>query len=148
MKKTSVLFVALLALRAAAAAQDAAEPARPHGACKADAKTLCPDMKPGQGVIVNCLMGKAEQIQNADCKAFIGVVKTRRDSIRQACSAEIAKCPGTDFGTGLLKCLNKSRKDMSEGCKAALKEARAERKAAKAKERAAATQPAAATPAK
>jgi hypothetical protein len=54
-------------------------------------------------------------------------------ALAEACAADVQKlCPGTQPGEGRIKaCLKDNRAKLSDGCKAAIKGARAERKAAK-----------------
>ncbi len=134
MKKLALQLVALAVVLTPLAvhAEGPMGSVRPRWGCGADAKTLCKDVKSGGGAVSKCLMDKVDQIQNAACKGHIVAVKAEEDAVRAACSVEIAKCPGTDFGTGLLKCLGKNGKSNSDGCKAALKKFRDDRKAAKA----------------
>jgi hypothetical protein len=54
--------------------------------------------------------------------------------VREACAADIAKfCPDVHAGGGrVMECFKSHREDLSEGCKSALMERRAEHRAAKA----------------
>ena len=122
--KAKFATLALLAVLFAAAPVRADEKAsdKEKGACKADAAALCKDVK--KGAKRACLAQNLEKIQNADCKARVQKYQEEDAALKQACSAEMTDkgpCAGMDMGTGLMKCLDKHRKILSDPCKALFK---------------------------
>lgn len=118
-----VLGAALLAAGVRANDEHPGRSQRGKGPCRADIQTLCKDA--GKEKAWGCLTEHAEQIQNADCKAMVQKAKEKQEAVRRACQPDIDKnCQGKDFGSGLLLCLRENRKELSDGCKAALKEGR------------------------
>jgi hypothetical protein len=91
------------------------------GACKADIQSLCAGKKGAEAMV--CLSSNAGKIQNSACKSRVEKYQANDSAVKQACSGDITngKCTGLDIGTGLLKCLGKERKTLSEGCKTELK---------------------------
>jgi len=70
----------------------------------------------------------------AQAQAGAGEHGGRGGAMRQACKADIAKlCPDVQPGGGrVMQCFKAHKDELSDGCKSALAEMRAERRAAKA----------------
>ncbi|MEK7234852.1 MAG: hypothetical protein AAB268_13635 [Elusimicrobiota bacterium] len=132
--QTRILPLLVLASALLSGGVRAAQTAEPHpekrGACKADVASLCKGIEKGEGRHVRCLAQNIDQIKNTSCKTHVQEYKTLDDAVKQACSAETdANCKGMALGTGLLKCLHKNKKTLSEGCKTVLHANREARKA-------------------
>jgi hypothetical protein len=97
------------------------------GACAQDAQSLCANAPKGGRMA--CLAENLAKVQNATCKSRVEKYQTKNNGVKKACSSDISsdKCTGLDIGTGLLKCLEKNRKSLSDGCKAELKRIRGKR---------------------
>jgi hypothetical protein len=79
--------------------------------CRADARKLCADVKPGGGRVVACLSENKASL-SPDCQAQIGRVET--------CPAEVRKlCPDAGGETELRKCASEKRDTLSAACRAA-----------------------------
>jgi hypothetical protein len=118
-------------------------------ACKSTAQTLCKDIKPGRGRVVQCLMEAHEknQITDASCKTSIDEAKKhlaprmglnaagrleKREEIeakvKSACKQETETfCPGKEIGKGLIHCLRENKdkftgKPEAKACEDALKD--------------------------
>lgn len=101
------LCVALLCFGAPAAANERAM----AQACRADARKLCPGMRPGDGRIAACLHENEGQLSSA-CQAQLGKV--------DSCSAEMKRlCAGAPGESEKRQCAKDKRTELSAGCRAA-----------------------------
>ncbi len=123
MKRASTLVAAATLLVVPAAFADT-DPGRP---CMADAKKLCPKVKPGHGALLLCLEKNADKV-SAACKES---VQAKAEAIYDACKLDKDKfCAKVEAGEGrILQCLGQHEAEMSAECKAIW----AKGKAAKAK---------------
>jgi Cysteine rich repeat len=108
----SALLVSVTLLITPAVLADT-DPPRP---CLADAKKLCPGVKPGHGAILICLEKKAEQVSDV-CKES---VQAKAQAIYDACKLDKDNfCPKVEPGEGrILQCLGQHEAQMSPECKA------------------------------
>ncbi len=111
-----------------------------QGACKADAKKFCSDVKAGGGRLMACLKQHEAEL-SAECKESREgrktAVKAARENhkeelkqnnkeIHQACKEDAAKlCPDIKPGGGrIIKCMKGKIDQASEACKKEIKEGR------------------------
>jgi hypothetical protein len=124
MKTNSIVAAFCLALAVGAFAQAPAGGKGEHkgGPCAKDSKALCPKVE--KGAKMACLSQNLDKIQDPACKENVQKYAEQDKAVKDACAKEIEadKCTGMDIGTGLLKCLHKNKKTLSDGCKAKLKE--------------------------
>lgn len=79
--------------------------------CRADARQLCADVKPGGGRVVACLSENKARL-SPDCQGQIGRMET--------CPAEVRTlCPEAVGETDLRKCASAKRDALSATCRAA-----------------------------
>jgi hypothetical protein len=129
MSSRSTFWPALVGAATLLAAPLAFAQGEPGKPCQADAKKLCPGVKPdGHGALLACLEGKADQV-SAACK---DEVKAKVEAMANACKSDIEKfCAGVEKGQGrILQCLKTNASGLSDSCKAFWSKAKA--KAAKA----------------
>lgn len=109
-----------------------------HGACADDVKKFCKDVEPGKGRIAKCLKEHEAELSEA-CKnkgqAMKEKMKEAREKMQAACKADLEKhCKDVEPGEGRIgKCLKEHKDDLSDTCKAEMKE---KREAMKAKRKA------------
>lgn len=103
------------------------------GPCKADREKLCGSTEKGGGQIMKC-MKENEASLSAECKEHMASKKTEikqaMKEVHAACEADVeALCSDVEKGKGrVMKCLKEKRDQVSEGCKAELKEKKENRK--------------------
>lgn len=84
--------------------------------CRIDVKALCGDV--GKRQALDCLLTRADQIQDGDCKAAVSAAQGRLDAIHQACQFDIdTKCDEKKVTVGLFSCLTRHRKELLGSCK-------------------------------
>ena len=84
---------------------------RSFGACAADIKAKCADVKPGGGRIKDCVKAKAAEFSDA-CKAMLARVA----EVSKACTTDLKEsCPGKERS-----CILKSIGNVKDQCKEAL----------------------------
>jgi hypothetical protein len=100
----------------------AAPPAERNGPCAEDARRLCPKAKPGSGELRDC-MKKHESELSAACRENIAKGKAKVQEAKDACAADVEKfCKGVKPGEGrVVGCLRKNEAQLSEACRATLK---------------------------
>jgi len=116
------------------------KPRSPEGArqgsrpCEEEIKRLCPDIKPGDGRIAECVRQHAKEFSPQCRKKHEEMEKRKqaREHAQKACHDDVQKfCKDIDPGEGqIVRCLEKNEKSLSEGCRATL-----ERKESKRDER-------------
>jgi len=98
------------------------------GACKADVQRFCGGVQ-DRDAILKCLTAHATEIKDAGCRTDVLDYQTKakkisdRDAaVKKSCAADISKagCKG-DVGSGLLECLAKDPKALSDDCKDAFR---------------------------
>jgi len=98
------------------------------GPCKADVQLLCGGVQDRDGVL-KCLSAHATEIKDAGCRTDVLDYQTKTKKIsdkdaavKKSCAADIVKagCKG-DVGSGLLECLAKDPKALSDDCKDAFR---------------------------
>jgi Cysteine rich repeat len=114
----SMIFTCALAVQAAFAMTNE----RP---CRADIEKFCPNVKPGDGRVVECLRKHHEELPPT-CRSRGQEVRERVQEAHEACQGDIAKyCKEVRPGEGhILACLKKHDKDLSAACKDAMKPTR------------------------
>jgi Cysteine rich repeat len=102
--------IAALGLQAAAHAQvPSAEQRAALRACRADARSLCADVKSGEGRVMACLGAHAERL-SPGCRTEIAKL--------EACTADIRTlCPDAKGNDALRACANEKRDRLSPGCR-------------------------------
>jgi hypothetical protein len=84
---------------------------RSFGACAADIKAKCADVKPGGGRIKDCVKTQAAEFSDA-CKAMLARVA----EVSKACTTDLKEsCPGKERS-----CILKSIGNVKDQCKEAL----------------------------
>jgi hypothetical protein len=135
MKRAALLLLCAALMPAAVFAADSGDAGGKGGdnPCRADMKKFCQDVKPGEGRLVKCLKEHREEL-SAECKEHqkekFAEKHPKAAQAMDACKADADKlCSGVEAGGGkIMKCLREHKKDVSEGCKSAMKDARAERR--------------------
>ncbi len=110
-KRLVGIVVALLLSTVLASAQ-----ARP-GACAADIKAKCGDVKPGEGRIAACVKEHLGEMSQP-CQARLA----KLPAVAKACAADVKKsCGDVKPGRGRIEaCLGQALGNLSEECKAAV----------------------------
>ncbi len=105
--------VAFLLLGSAAAM---AEPPAAAKECANDIKTLCADVKPGDGRAAACIKGHFKEL-SAECQGLV----VKAAAVGKACEADVKKlCGDVKPGGGAIEaCLKSHAADISDGCKEA-----------------------------
>jgi hypothetical protein len=90
--------------------------AAPHP-CVTDAQKVCPDARPGNGSILQCLKAHPEAASPA-CQQNLSTLEQEKD----ACEADLKKlCPNeTQPGPGRRQCMRAHYAEVSPDCKALL----------------------------
>jgi hypothetical protein len=79
-------------------------------ACRADAKKLCDDTKPGGGRLLACLKEHATEL-SPDCKAALPTL--------EQCAKELQSACGDSGRRGLRECMRKNADKISPECRRA-----------------------------
>ena len=92
-----------------------------HGmdpSCRDEAKKICPNMKPGDGLF-KCIHDNKSKF-SAGCQAKLDEKKEKMQAVHDACKADREKfCPGMKVGDGKLgMCMKEHMAEVSAGCKA------------------------------
>ena len=101
--------------------------------CRADLKKFCKDVQPGEGRLVKCLKEHRDEL-SPECKEQqkerFAEKHPKAAGVMEACKADKEKlCAGVEAGEGrVMKCLREHKKEVSEGCRSALKDAKEERR--------------------
>lgn len=98
------------------------------GPCKADVERLCGGIQ-DRDAVLKCLCAQAAQIKDAACRTDVldyqakaKKISDKDAAVKKSCAADIVKagCKG-DVGSGLLECLAKDPKALSDDCKDAFR---------------------------
>jgi hypothetical protein len=123
LKRVSLVAIILSVLAGDAAAQFWQRPANRAliAACAADARRLCPGIRPGGGRILVCLNSQAESLSQ-DCFQALAERGLATAAALRLCRPDFERlCPGTAPGKGrALECLLAKREDVSPECSDAL----------------------------
>jgi hypothetical protein len=116
------------------------KPKSPEGArqgsrpCEEEIKRLCPDIKPGEGRIAECVRQHEKEFSPQCQKKHAEMEKHKQavEHAKKACHDDVQKfCKDVDPGEGrMVRCLEEHEKNLTEGCRATL-----ERKESKRDER-------------
>lgn len=107
--------------------------AKKDGPCKQDREALCKDAEHGQGRIAKCFKENEAKLSEA-CKMHLAEKKEKAKEamkdVHEACHEDVENLCGDETkGKGrIVKCLKKNQEQVSEACKAELKELRGKRK--------------------
>lgn len=117
MKKLAlVIMTAMLGLAGAADAQQA--PGTLRQACAADAKALCPGLKPMDQR--KCLMTNISKVSQ-DCGTALANAKSAMREYAQACNADIRQyCGNQPMGPQRRQCITANETQFSQACQSAL----------------------------
>lgn len=94
-------------------------PRSAKGACNADIKEFCKDIKPGGGGIWACLKSNEDRLSQ-DCKYQIALAREKAKEFNQACRADVNRfCEGILSGKGrIASCLKSHEAELSDTCRA------------------------------
>ena len=128
MSKSGDVVVALLLVLAAATAVSAGD-ANP---CRDDVARLCADVTPGEGRVRDCIRAHAKEL-SPGCSARLRTADQLSQAGRLdprgavACRDDVERlCKGIPSGGGRwLRCLQEHATDMSDACRARIREATA-----------------------
>ncbi len=117
--KWKALRVLLLSFIAMGLAQAPFRPARAFFACHEDKEKFCKDIPEGGGKVLQCLLGKKDQLSTA-CQNFLAEKKAKRNAEFQVCQADKQKfCAEVKPGEGRIReCMNQHLTELSPGCQA------------------------------
>jgi hypothetical protein len=102
--------IAMLLLGSSAQAQGAA------GACVSDIKTLCADVKPGQGRIGACLKDHIKDVSEP-CQSLLATTA----AAAKTCAADVKQhCADAQRRTEKISCLKSALLNLSDACKSAI----------------------------
>lgn len=94
--------------------------------CAADARKLCPGIKPGEGTVATCLRSHRQDL-SPECRTRLFEFEQEAD----ACRADAEKlCPGIPQGPKRMECMHSHKEDISPACRDLAKKVR-ERKQAR-----------------
>ena len=132
MKKIAVVLFVLailpLGISAVTAEQDLVESVA--NGCKTEIEKYCAQVTPGQGRVLACLYAHGDKLSSkCEYALYDAAVQLERavaalSYVANECDADLDKfCESVAPGEGrLLQCLEKNEKQVSERCKAALKD--------------------------
>jgi hypothetical protein len=81
--------------------------------CMADAKKLCPEVKPEHGAVLACLKSHKDQVSPA-CSARLAGFQEEAES----CKADVEKlCPGSKPGEERMACMREHKDQISPRCR-------------------------------
>lgn len=84
--------------------------------CESDRLALCVGVARKDSEA--CLIQNADQISDADCRSAVQTAKANVQDFMNACQTDIdVHCSGLDFGSDLMACLKKHRRDLSGSCR-------------------------------
>ena len=90
--------------------------------CEEEIKRLCPDIKPGDGRIAECIRQHEKEFSPQCRKKHKEIEKHKqaREQAKKACHDDAQKfCKDIDPGEGrMVRCLEEHEKSLSEGCRA------------------------------
>lgn len=89
------------------------------GACKADIKKFCKDIKSGGGRIWACLKSNGDRLSQ-ECANHMALAREKSREFRQACKGDANKfCKGIAAGKGrVVSCLRSHEAELSNACAA------------------------------
>lgn len=93
--------------------------------CRADIEKFCASVERGGGRVAECLQKHYEEI-SPECKERGEELRERAREVHEACKEDVSKyCKEVKPGQGRIHaCLEEHDKELSAGCKAAMKPAR------------------------
>jgi hypothetical protein len=101
--------------------EDARQGSRP---CEEEIKQLCPDIKPGEGRIAECVRQHGKELSPQCQKKHEELErhKQAREHAQKACHDDVQKfCKDVDPGEGrIVRCLEEHEKSLSERCRTTL----------------------------
>jgi predicted phage gp36 major capsid-like protein len=81
--------------------------------CAADARKLCPGIKPGEGTVATCLRSHKQDLSPA-CRTRLFEFEQEAN----ACRADVEKlCPGIPRGPQRMECMKSHKGDVSAACR-------------------------------
>lgn len=107
--------------------------AKKDGPCKQDREALCKDVEHGEGRIAKCFKENEAKLSEG-CKSHLAEKKEKMKEamkeVHEACHQDVeTHCGDETKGQGrIMKCLKKNKDQVSEACKAELKDLRGKRK--------------------
>jgi hypothetical protein len=92
-----------------------------HGACKGEVKTLCADVKRGEGRIMQCLKQHEENL-SPECHAMLKDGTERMHAMAEDCHGDVENvCKDVSPGDGrVIACLKRNEGKLSPRCKQAV----------------------------
>lgn len=89
--------------------------------CEDDVRSLCPDVKPGQGAVLRCLRSNLFSV-SPPCQAIVRSAQEKAAEFQKACGPDVRRlCQGIPPGEGrVLACLESRKPDLAPACRALL----------------------------
>jgi hypothetical protein len=87
-------------------------------ACRMDANRLCPDMRPGDGKLMDCLRSRWDLLFPG-CREAMWAAQEKRDQFQAVCGKDLDRwCKGIRPGEGrVVACLKQHAGDLSAVCR-------------------------------
>ena len=129
MTKALMLSLGLLLAAAVSNANPEGHHHHNHGSCAKDVETHCPGVEGGHGAIVKCLKENEAKL-TSECSAHMTEAREAMKDVKEACHEDFEKfCHDVKPGRGrVMKCMKKHHAELSEACKAEIKEKKEARK--------------------